>query len=293
MSLQFTNEHFVSQEMDVVSMTFKYNVPPAGLSVLTWKSPNTLRNTLSALTAVADLFVERFVLCQEGDPEEMEIARLFGFVPIATERNLGIQEGLAMCATLPSTETVMVMEGDCLLYDQKNGREIIERCLSLLGEQNLQAIQLQARISEPTPRFWRYWKKGFPLQPTLLGRIRRGAATARTHEAICLPDFPEHGTDYIKPLGNGIFVAESTTVNWCNWSFITTKGFFLETLVKFAREHKTNKKVNGLPDLEHPINCPKNRWWWRNNRFRIGIVQPGIFGHARLERPDDDEKKVL
>ena len=279
--------------MNLLSIAYNSSAPPVGLSILTWKAPNTLRNTLGALAPISDLFVERFVLCQEGDPEEMEIAQSFGFIPVATERNLGIQEGLALAASLPSTETIMVMECDCLLRDQINSRSIIELCLMLLETQKLQAIQLQARITEPTQRFHRYWKAGFPLRPTLLGRLRRGAAMARTNEAICLPDFPESGTEHIKPLGDGIFVAESNTLNWCNRSFITTKDFFLGQLIKFARELVTNKKVNGLPDLEHPINCPENRWWWRNNRFRIGIVQPGLFGHNRLERPADDEKTII
>lgn len=266
---------------------------PAGLAVLSWKAPNTLRSTLEALTPIFGLFTERFVLCQEGDPEEMEIARTFGFTPVATDRNLGIQEGLARCAELPSTEIVMVMECDCKLEDSANAPAIIARCISLLEKENLQAIQLQTRPEQPTSRYWRYWKPGFPLRPTLVGRLRREAGIARLNEAVCLPDFPTDGLEDITPLGEGIFVARSNTVNWCNRSFLTTKTFFLGSLLRFAREHPTTRKVNGLPDLEHPINCPQNRAWWRGEKFRVGILYPGLFGHHRLERPKDDEKKVI
>ncbi|MCX8996542.1 hypothetical protein NOF55_05440 [Rhizobiaceae bacterium BDR2-2] len=266
---------------------------PAGISILTWKAPKTLRNTLAALAPIYPLFSEHYVLCQEGDPEEIEIARQFGYTPVTTDRNLGIQEGLARCAELPEAETVMVMECDCMLRDPQNAAALVARCITLLDEQDLQAIQLQVRPEQPTTRYWHYWKPGFPLRPTLAGRLRRESANARTNEAVCLPDFPHQGIDDIEPLGDGIFVARSNTLNWCNRSFLTTKGFFLDTLIRFAREHPTSRKVNGLPDLEHPINCPQNRHWWRGQKFRIGIVYPGLFGHHRLERPQDDEKKVI
>jgi hypothetical protein len=267
--------------------------PPVTISVLTWKAPKTLSRTLASLAPLYSFFAGHYVVCAEGDQEEIAIAQSFGFTPIPTKHNLGIQEGLALCAEVSQTELVLVMECDCKLEYSQNLPALLSECCRLITEENFKAIQLQRRPDTPSQSYRKYWKNGFPIKPTIWGRIRRAAAMAKLNECIALPNFPQNGIPFIAPRGNGIFSTTSNTVNWCNRSFLTTKTFFLGELVKFAREHPTSRKVNGLPDLEHPINCRQNRAWWRGEKFRLGLVYPGLFSHHRLERPPEDEKKEL
>lgn len=271
------------------SSSFK-TFSPASISILTWRAPHTLYNTLTSLAPILHIFSNHYVVCQEGDPDEVQIARQFGFTPITTGHNLGIQEGLARCAEVSATETVLVMEGDCILSSPENAPAVVLRCLNALSEQHVDIFQLHERATQPTPSYWRFWKRGLPLRPTMLGRLRPSAAMAKTSEAVCLSNFPHDGIPNITPLGAGMFVASSNCVNWCNRSFLTTKDFFLDKVVRFARENPTSRKVNGLPDLEHPINCRANREWWRGEMFKVGILFPGLFGHHRTERPEGDEK---
>lgn len=268
-------------------------LPPVSLSVLTWKSPKTLKNTLTSLSRIGHLFTQRYVICQEGDPEEIRIAQEFGYTPAPTDRNLGIQEGLAYCGTVPTTERIMIVEGDNRLSTRDDAPYFLEQAIRLLDSQNIQAFQLQERNTQPPKKFLRYWYPETPLQPTLLGRLRPGPARARLHEALCLEEIAKNGNVDLEKLERGIYLTHSDCVNWCNRPFLTTKSFFLGQLLPFARENPGKKRVNGMPDLEHPICCPANRHWWRGNRFRIGLLYPGIFHHNRLERNSDDEKVEL
>lgn len=59
------------------------------------------------------------------------------------------------------------------------------------------------------------------------------------------------------------------------------KDFFLNQVLSFARSNPTSRLVNGLPDLEHAMNSPTNRNYWRNGGFRVGLVRPSLFGHKR------------
>ena len=165
--------------MTVASNIDHGNGPPVGLSVLTWKSPRTLESTLKSLARVADIFAERYVVCQQGDPEEMALAETYGYTPIATERNLGIQEGLARCGEAPTSERIVIVEGDNTLCQSEDAPRRLRRAITLLDEREIHVFQFQKRPASPSDRFWRYWRPMTPLRPTMIGRLRRepGACT--------------------------------------------------------------------------------------------------------------------
>lgn len=268
-------------------------MPPLSLSVLTWKAPKTLENTLAALTPIAHLFSERYVICQEGDPDEVRIATGFGFEPVATTENLGIQEGLARCGEVPTAEHIMVVEGDNMLTQDPDAPLLLAEAVRQMDRHAIAAFQLQERLTTPSSRFRRYWKAGLPLRPTLVGRMRPGPALARMNEALAFPEIAANGNAHIEKLADRLYCTHSDCLNWSNRPFLTTKSFFLGELVAFARKNPGTKRVNGMPDLEHPVNCPANRHWWRGNRFAMGMIYPGLFHHNRLERPPADEKTEL
>lgn len=268
-------------------------LPEVGLSVLTWKSPKTLERTLRSLGPVSDLFAERKVVCQEGNPEEMEIARAFGFEPVATDRNLGIQEGLARCGEVLSTERIVIVEGDNTLVGKDGVRDLMIRAFLLFDAHKMTAFQLSGRNHTLSSRFLRYWKADEPLRKTLRGVLRPGAARFRVHEFFAMPTTPANGNRYIARLEDELYLTRSDCISWSNRPFLTSRAFFLGPLMTFARQNPGKKRVNGLADLEHPINCPANRKWWRGLQAKIGVAYPGLFEHGRLERPDADEKTEL
>ncbi|WP_319517427.1 hypothetical protein [uncultured Martelella sp.] len=268
-------------------------LPDVGLSILTWKSPKTLERTLRSLAPVSDLFAERKVVCQEGDPEEMDIARKFGFDPVPTKTNLGIQEGLAHCAECLESERILIVESDNMFVEQDNARDLLKRALILFDQHEMTAFQLSMRPTHLSDRFLRYWRSDDPLRKNLRGHVWPRAARMRVHGSLALPDTTANGNRFIRKLEDELYLTRSDCISWSNRPFLTRRSFFLGPLMTFARQNPGKKRVNGMPDLEHPINCPANRYWWCGLKAKVGVTYPGLFEHDRLERPEDDEKTAL
>lgn len=275
------------------SDTSRSDFPEVGLSVLTWKSPRTLERTLHSLAPVSDLFSERKVICQEGSPEEMDIARKFGFVPVATESNLGIQEGLARCAESLETERILIVESDNVFVDKEKAPALLRRAIILFDQHEMDVFQVSGRPNRVSKRFLRYWKSEEPLRKKLRAHLRPQAARLRVHESLAMPGTIAKGNRFIQKLEDEFYLTHSDCVSWSNRPFLTTRSFFLGPLITFARQNPGKKRVNGMPDLEHPINCPANRHWWCGLQAKVGVAYPGLFEHDRLERPASDEKKAL
>jgi hypothetical protein len=262
----------------------------ATLSILTWKAPDTLRKTLESLEPIRELFHERIVICQESDPREIDMATQYGYRPIAIPYNAGIQEGLALAVEKSTTQLVLVLENDCNYIGGESGKTQLETCLSLFDKHNIDVIRLSELPDKPRKRYAKYWGNKFPPRRTVLGMLRWKEADSCKGEAISFDEVESNAMPEIRGLGNQVFLTNSKYVAWTNRAFMINKDFFLNRVLSFARSNPTSRLVNGLPDLEHAMNSPTNRNWWRNGGFRIGLVRPGLFGHKRYDRPDLDEK---
>lgn len=263
----------------------------ASLSILTWKAPDTLGRTLQSLEPIQELFSERIVICQESDPREMDLATQYGYRPIAVPCNVGIQEGLALAVEKSTSELVLVLENDCNYIGGEPGKAQLQTCLSLFKEHHIDVVKLGELPAYPRKKFMKYWGSKFPPRRTLLGVLRWNEANLYKGESLAYAEFKPDAVPEIERLAGQLFLTSSRYAVWTNRAFLVRKDFFLGRLLKFARSNPTSRLVNGLPDLEHAINSPKNRAWWRNANFRIGLVKPGLFGHKRYDRPALDEKR--
>ena len=265
---------------------------PAALSVLTWKAPSTLHNTLNSLAKIAPAFSERIVVCQEADEREIQIAHEHGFTPVPIKQNLGIQRGLAKCVAAPASENVLVLENDCPFLGTQEDTALIAAAIDLLASDKAKVVQM-SRQTEPRGRYTRYWQPGYPPRRTTWGRLSRANAKAVCSDAMLFAEDGQAELAGISRYAPGLYTTDSSRRPWSNRPFLTTKAFFLGELIRFAERHPTSRHVNGMPDLEHAINSSKNRNWWRKNGFDVAFTVPGLFGHERDERPSEDEKGHL
>lgn len=254
------------------------------LSVLTWRAPKTLAHTLDSIAPIRDLFRNRFVICQDSDPAEIRIAEEFGFSPIALAKNLGIQEGLAHCATVAPTRFVLILENDCALQNIERCRDTLQESLQALKDDQVDVVKLGTTETGNLRKYHRYWRSSAYPRKTWKAIVRPHEARACLGGSVYLSDFPSTGTAYVKPLGNYLYVTDSSHMGWTNRAFMIKREFFLGTIIDFARRHPASGSVNGLPDLEKEINNFWNRSWWRQQKFRVGITRPGLFSHHRLDR---------
>lgn len=263
----------------------------ASLSVLTWKAPQTLGKTLESLEPLHELFSERIVICQESDPREMKLAARHGFHAVAVPHNVGIQEGLALAVEKAASDLVLVLENDCNYVGGEAGKVQLQTCLSLFKTHCFDVVKLGELPTIPRTKYMKYWGSQFPPKRTLLGMLRRNEANLYKAEVLAFAEFDPGAVPEIDRLADGLFVTSSKYAVWTNRAFLVSKAFFLGRLLQFARSNPTSRLVNGFPDLEHAINSPQNRNWWRKQNFRIGLVKPGLFGHLRYDRPVLDQKR--
>ncbi len=244
------------------------------------------------MQSIAPLFKERYVICQEADALEIEISHRYGFEPIEIPSNLGIQEGLAQCAAIANTEFVLVMENDCVLLEPAFAYATLKACETAFLNDDVDYIKLGHKIDALNSRYRKYWSADAPPRKKFWGYVRPIEAKSCCANIVYQDNFPFHGTHNVQRLSDNLYVTSSKFVNWTNRAFIIRKSFFLEKILKFARENPAKGKVNGKPDLEKEMNCFWNRSWWRRQNFKVGLTLPGLFGHERLDRNKDDEKFV-
>ena len=262
----------------------------ASLSILTWKAPKTLEATLKSLIPIADAFGDRLIVCQEGDTDEVKIANLYGYRAEVTQNNLGILGGLKEAVTQAKHSSVLLLENDAHFIGDANDASTLDYIASRLHNGEISFACLMDRHNGPRPRYFKYWKDSWPPKPTVMGRVRPSIAKSVKADSIAMMKDNEADYDFAKFIAPNMWETSSKFYAWSNRAKFVSKSFFLKQLLPFAESHPTNRTVNGLMDLEHQINAPRQRHWYRNQDFPALVHQAGLFGHARHDRPDNDEK---
>jgi glycosyltransferase involved in cell wall biosynthesis len=261
---------------------------PITLALLTWKSPLTLGRTLSSLAPIQDLFGECLVVCQEGDPEEIALCEKYGFLAVSTPVNLGIQGGIEHAVKSASNPVVVFLENDCGYIGGDGGRAALEDVVHHFQSGKFDVIRLQARGLKKFRRYWRL--RDGVVRRRLYGCLRWQEANSCRAQELFVKNHIPAPSDSLKRISEHLWVTDSRSISWVNRPFVVKRNWFLEVLIPFANSRCHARSVNGLPDLEVPINSRGGRGWWRSQRFAIGLVKNDLFGHSRYDRPEDDEK---
>lgn len=262
------------------------------LAILTWKAPKTLQNTLNSLEPILDQFEEKIIVCQESDPDEINLAEKYGFKPVALKTNVGIQYGMKQAFESCSNEQVLFLENDTVLKATRDEAiRLLSSISNVLAEGKAEFAKLRYLPENQRTTFMRFWKcrNGKPVR-RIYGYLRYKLANLRASDVLHLDIIPGLVTPFLTDLGNGLYATTSEYSIWENRAVLAKRSFFLGKLIPFAETHPTSRNVNGMPDLEHRINSRANRGWWQKSKFRHLIANPGLFGHRRLDRDAGDEK---
>ena len=85
-----------------------------------------------------------------------------------------------------------------------------------------------------------------------------------------------HGSAF-EDLGDDYYLVDCAVMPWTNQSILMRRSLFLETIIPHARQVKTNRGANKLPNLEIELNKDT---FWRNSGWKI-LCGPGLFTHRR------------
>lgn len=274
---------------------------PIGIAILSWKAPQTIRNTL--INYQENNFFSLFedvVLCfQEISDQDKALAEEFGIRCVGTAQNTGILGGFQFACDNLNSDYVMVLENDCLFRgDRTTAKNRLSEALSLLDQGQADLCRMRSRYHPGPPvRAASMYSKFFPIRelakewadaetlsdsPNWLRFLRRTIRPLKARKWIGRSVYVEEKPDelypkYIQKIGDS-FIVDSQVLTWTNQPTLLRKSLLRE-LLTYAEAHPSSRTVNGFQDFEKNL----NRNDWKKRHLKIGISK-GIFTHKRLDR---------
>lgn len=274
---------------------------PIGIAVLSWRSPETIRNTLG--TYLQNDFLTLFkdvVLCfQEVSDPDRVLAEQLGIRYVGKDQNDGIMGGFRFAYENLKTEYVIILENDCLLRENReDSHRCLSECLDLLRRGQADLARVRSRYhpgppvghAGPYSKFYEIeeqakgWAESEPLSTSspLVKRLRRWVRPFKARKwigrSVYIEERPElKHPQYIGKIGD-TFVVDSAVLPWTNQPTLISQTLLGE-LLDYADAHPSSRTVNGFQDFEKNLNCA----YWKNKHYRIAVPH-GIFSHQRLDR---------
>lgn len=274
---------------------------PIGIAVLSWRSPETIKNSLQTYTRNDFLSMfEDVVLCfQEISDHDRALAKEAGIRHVGKERNEGIMAGFRFAYDSLKTDYIIVLENDCLLRENREvSYQRLTECLELLqtGKADLARVRSRYHPGPPIRAASEYsrfhtiheqakgWADSEELceDSSFVRWLRRLARPLKARKwigrSVYIEEHPERKhPEYISRIGD-TFIVDSSVLPWTNQPTLVPRALLGE-LLDFADAHPSSRTVNGFQDFEKSLNCA----YWRNKHYRIA-VSLGIFSHQRLDR---------
>ena len=271
------------------------------LGILSWRAPATLAATLESFAAggLLDLFDERRVHFQEIGAEDRAVAARYGLSAGGTERNTGIEGGVRALVEGTRGDLILLLENDCpLVEDGAVARDALSRAVADMARHDVPVFRMRSR-RRPGEQFTRTdkYQRFFPVRDPretevaihppspVLRALRRMARPLKARsfrgDAAYLERDPAAAQPgAIRRSDHGNHITDSRFINWSNQSVLARPGFVREVLLPGVAAHPSRRTIAGAQDIERAA----NRRWWRDLRVPVGISDPGLFTHRRLDR---------
>jgi len=234
---------------------------PLSIGILSWKSGQTLVNTLQTyfdrefLHQVNDVCI----LFQEVSEQDKQIAEHFNIPYIAKDSNIGIGKGFIELTEQAKTDNVLILEHDWKLIESKETTsKRLKSGIDLLNN-GFSAVRYRHRIDPGNPHF------SFKYRGRELDYYDEEIECTSPHllDSVHWCDPDKKFSDKIQKEGE-YFVTTSRWGNWTNNPTLYKKDFYLKTVEQFAGE--------GIA-LEGNISK-----WWAKQDFKVAHGE-GLFKH--------------
>lgn len=234
---------------------------PISIGILSWKSGQTLVNTLYTYhkNGLFDIVEDVTILFQEYSSQDYQIAEHFGLEYIAEPNNIGIGQGFIKLTKNSLTDNVLILEHDWkLIEDKETTYNRLKSGIEML-DKGYSCVRYRHRKNPGYPHFsFKYKDRELDYyddeiectSPHLLDSVH-----------WCEPNekFPNH----IQKDGE-YFTTTSRWGNWTNNPCLYKKDFYLNTVKPFAG--------NGIA-LEGNISR-----WWAKQEYKVTHGE-GLFHH--------------
>ncbi len=272
-----------------------------GLGILSWRAHETLVATLRnyADRDLFGLFDEARIFFQEISDHDREIAAQYGLKAEGSGGNLGIEGGVRALVEGTRADLLLLLENDCpLVTDHATAKGTLSRAVADMQAHNLEVFRLRSRRHpgenfSRTDKYQRFFPvhspldtdvrihKSHPLRACMMRTLRpRKADTFRAEAFHTECDPVARQPQALRISENGNVLTDSRFMNWSNQSVLVRPGFMTDVLFLGVTAHPSKRTIGGFQDLERAA----NRQWWRDLRVPIGMSDPGMFTHKRLDR---------
>lgn len=271
------------------------------LGILSWRAPETLRASLQTYASedLFSLFARVVIYFQEISQADRALAAEFGLEAHGNQANSGIFGGVEALARIADTDHLLILENDCPLVEtRETAARAIGSALEDMAALDLPVFRMRSR-RDPGEKFTRLGKyvAHFPVREPLPGAalpanppawrawlrrtLRPGKARALRASAIYAEACPDiRQPRAISRSANGNWLTRSGFINWSNQSILVRRDWLESVILERVRTHPSSRPVNGFQDIERAVNGP----WWRGQNIAIGVSEPGLFSHRRLDR---------
>jgi hypothetical protein len=264
-----------------------------GLGILSWGGGETLKHSLNTYHErdLFSFFQEKVIFLPEQKEFETKIAQDFKLSIFGSKENLGILNGFKALAESLTSDIILLLENDCpLIEDTQEVQRQLAYATQLLHTNQVDIVRLRHRIH--AGQDWsvvRKYREYYPdssasfLQKLYLSCKR----LLRPHKAeklkgwsIYAPEsskktlFPNE-VDYSQE--HDSYLTNSAYLPWTNQSILIKRDFFLNTIINYAVNAKTTRRINQFKNLEIEMNSH----FWRGGNFKIAIPR-GLFTHQRI-----------
>ena len=126
------------------------------IAVLSWRQPKTLRNTLESYqkNGLLDLAEQKLVFFNEVSPEDVKIAKEFGFEVLSSKQNIGIGLPFQQLAEKAAKKYFLFLENDFMLIEKPEvTAERLKTAADLL-DNGVDAVRLRHRYHYGDPNMY-------------------------------------------------------------------------------------------------------------------------------------------
>lgn len=234
---------------------------PISIGILSWKSGQTLLNTLSTyyINGLVDIVNDITILFQEFSEQDKQISEHFGLSYIPESNNIGIGQGFIKLTEQSKTDNVLVLEHDWkLIEDKETTYTRLKSGIEML-DSGYSCIRYRHRVEPGHPLFsLRYKGKELDYYDKEIE-----CTSPHLLDSVHWTNPDNEFSEYVGKEGE-YFTTTSRYGNWTNNPCLYKKEFYLNTVQPFAGE--------GIA-LEGNI----SKWWAKQN-YRVGHGE-GLFCH--------------
>lgn len=274
---------------------------PISVGILSWKSNETLRNTLDSYVknGLFDIVNDVTIFFQEVSEEDRKIANDYNIPFIGVEQNIGIGAALVKLAELARTDNILLLEHDWELIENKE--TTFDRLRSGINLLNFEYSVVRYRHRK---------NPGHPLysQQAYQGKELNNYQPIIELDSPHLMDCIHWMEDPHLQFPDKIFKTGSYFTSTSRWSNFTNnpcmykKHFYLKTVYLFENNKSKDPEFykDFINNLKHygsvePWKCGLEvdiGYWWARQDFKVAWGE-GLFTHNDIQKYGQSNVEIL